>query len=99
MGDQDTSSVTENDRKALSKMTASTCPELKLKYEKCFQKWAAESLLQGEAKDDPCQELFVQYRQCVRQDLENRGILEDIQRINQELQTSPELASGHQTAD
>lgn len=40
------------------------CTELKQKYDACFNTWYSEKFLKGDASPD-CQDLFVQYRDCV----------------------------------
>jgi hypothetical protein len=51
----------------------SACPDLKVVYETCFQKWYTEEFLHG-AKKAPCDAQFSEYQRCVVGVIDERGL-------------------------
>jgi TRIAP1/MDM35 family protein len=49
------------------------CTELKRKYESCFNAWYAGAYLRGD-RNDPCTELFKEYRLCIDSALRDRQV-------------------------
>jgi TRIAP1/MDM35 family protein len=41
------------------------CTELKKQYDDCFNKWYSEKFLKGDLSEQPCVELFQEYKACV----------------------------------
>ncbi|ESO95307.1 hypothetical protein LOTGIDRAFT_150088 [Lottia gigantea] len=55
----------------------SDCLELKLQYDKCFNKWFAEKYLKGVHQDE-CAHLFKPYQDCVKKALQAKGLEEAV---------------------
>lgn len=58
------------------------CTELKVKYEACFRSWYSGTYLTANDPSkvtDECASLFQDYRKCLEQVLEDKGILRMLQ--------------------
>ena len=44
---------------------ASLCPQLKWRYERCFQHWYTADFLTGNSTQLPCQDEYKRYQQCI----------------------------------
>ncbi|KXT11372.1 hypothetical protein AC579_724 [Pseudocercospora musae] len=73
----------------MSASLAPECNEVKERYDTCFLKWYSEivEFLRGTAKNDECEPLFKQYKECLGKALKERGIdqmLEEARADNRE---------------
>ncbi|EME78157.1 uncharacterized protein MYCFIDRAFT_145654 [Pseudocercospora fijiensis CIRAD86] len=71
----------------MSASLAPECNEVKERYDTCFLKWYSEKFLRGTAKNDECEPLFKQYKECLGKALKERGIdqmLEEARADNKE---------------
>ncbi|CAG8435817.1 5993_t:CDS:2 [Ambispora gerdemannii] len=48
----------------MSQSIGTNCNDLKIEYDKCFNKWYSEKFLKGDVRPE-CKELFEAYRACV----------------------------------
>ncbi|CAH1763501.1 16248_t:CDS:2 [Entrophospora sp. SA101] len=57
----------------MSQSIGKNCNELKEKYDACFNWWYSENFLKGNPNPD-CNELFQQYKECVKNAVKNKQI-------------------------
>ncbi|CDK28794.1 unnamed protein product [Kuraishia capsulata CBS 1993] len=58
----------------LSASFAEECTPAKQKYDDCFNHWYSEKFLKGKSMENECEDLWVEYQQCVEVHLIKKGI-------------------------
>ena len=58
-----TTSATKTDADSKDYML---CSEEKERHDQCFHRWLHEKFLKGEAKQDDCASIWIQYEECIK---------------------------------
>ncbi|ODV97489.1 hypothetical protein PACTADRAFT_47403 [Pachysolen tannophilus NRRL Y-2460] len=58
----------------MSASFAPECTEAKQKYDDCFNNWYTEKFLKGKSMQNECEDLWIEYKECVEANLVKKGI-------------------------